>query len=170
LFDQDIESLRLFDPESQRSTGQVQEINLLPAAEYPLSQDGIRHFRGAFRETFDVEPRKVPLYEEVSEGIASPGLEYYLPLFFEQLATLFDYLPANARVVELAECEEAANHFWDEVNQRYESRRHDIRRPVLPPHSLFLRPDELAGAWKTLPRARVRDSEQALTFNLAPSP
>ncbi len=170
LFDQDIESLRLFDPESQRSTGQVQEINLLPAAEYPLSQDGIRHFRGAFRETFDVEPRKVPLYEEVSEGIASPGLEYYLPLFFEQLATLFDYLPANARVVELAECEEAANHFWDEVNQRYESRCHDIRRPVLPPHSLFLRPDELAGAWKTLPRARVRDSEQALTFNLAPSP
>ncbi len=151
LFDDDIESLRLFDPESQRSTGQVNEINLLPAAEYPLSAEGIRRFRTAFRDTFDVDPRHVPLYQDVSEGIAAPGLEYYLPLFFDGLATLFDYLPDNARALEMAGCEEAASHFWDEVGARYESRRHDIHRPVLPPARLFLRPDELDAAWKGLP-------------------
>ncbi|MEP4524949.1 MAG: CarD family transcriptional regulator, partial [Alloalcanivorax venustensis] len=170
LFDQDIESLRLFDPESQRSTGQVSEINLLPAAEYPLSAEGIRRFRTAFRETFDVDPRKVPLYQDVSEGIATPGLEYYLPLFFDNLATLFDYLPGKARAVEMAGCEEAAQHFWDEVSARHESRRHDIRRPVLPPTELFLRPDQLNSAWQTLPRARQKDSDQAVRFHVEVPP
>ncbi|WP_101676023.1 transcription-repair coupling factor [Alloalcanivorax mobilis] len=170
LFDDEIESLRLFDPESQRSTGQVDDINLLPAAEYPLSSEGVRHFRNAFRDAFDVEPRKVTLYQDVSEGIATPGVEYYLPLFYDQLATLFDYLPGNARAVEMAGCDEAARHFWDEVNERYESRRHDIRRPILPPASLFLRPEELNGAWQRLPRARQKDSAQAVRFPVAPSP
>ena len=170
LFDDDIESLRLFDPESQRSTGQVNEINLLPAAEYPLSAEGIRRFRTAFRDTFDVDPRHVPLYQDVSEGIAAPGLEYYLPLFFDGLATLFDYLPDNARALEMAGCEEAASHFWDEVGARYESRRHDIHRPVLPPARLFLRPDELDAAWKGLPRARQRDSDQAVSFRVQAPP
>lgn len=170
LFDDEVESLRLFDPESQRSTGQVNDIHLLPAAEYPLSSDGIRHFRNAFRDTFDVEPRKVTLYQDISEGIATPGLEYYLPLFFDQLATLFDYLPGNARAVELAGCDDAAKQFWAEVNERYESRRHDIRRPILPPVALFLRPDQLNGAWQNLPRARQRESEQAVSFPVAPAP
>jgi transcription-repair coupling factor (superfamily II helicase) len=170
LFDEDIESLRLFDPESQRSTGQVSEINLLPAAEYPLSAEGIRRFRTAFRDTFDVDPRKVPLYQDVSEGIATPGLEYYLPLFFDGLATLFDYLPGKARAVEMAGCEEAARHFWDEVSARYEQRRHDIRRPVLPPTELFLRPDQLNSAWQTLPRARQKDSDQAVRFHVEVPP
>ena len=170
LFDQDIESLRLFDPESQRSTGQVNEINLLPAAEYPLSAEGIRRFRTAFRDTFDLDPRHVPLYQDVSDGIAAPGLEYYLPLFFDGLATLFDYLPDNARALEMTGCEDAAQHFWDEVSTRYEQRRHDIHRPVLPPARLFLRPDELDAAWKGLPRARQRDSEQAVSFRVQPSP
>ena len=170
LFDEDIESLRLFDPESQRSTGQVSEINLLPAAEYPLSAEGIRRFRTAFRDTFDVDPRKVPLYQDVSEGIATPGLEYYLPLFFDGLATLFDYLPGKARAVEMAGCEEAARHFWDEVSARYEQRRHDIRRPVLPPTDLFLRPDQLNSAWQTLPRARQKDSDQAVRFDVEVPP
>ncbi|GAA5116927.1 transcription-repair coupling factor [Alloalcanivorax gelatiniphagus] len=170
LFDDDIESLRLFDPETQRSTGQVTEINLLPAAEYPLSAEGIRHFRTAFRDTFDVDPRHVPLYQDVSDGIATPGLEYYLPLFFDSQATLFDYLPANARALEMAGCEEAASHFWDEVNARYEQRRHDIYRPVLPPARLFLRPDELDGAWKRFPRARQRDGERAVSFRVEAAP
>ena len=176
LFDEDIESLRLFDPETQRSTGQVSEINLLPAAEYPLSDDGIRHFRNAFRDTFDVEARSVPLYQDVSEGIATPGVEYYLPLFFDQLATLFDYLPDNVRAVEMSGCREAAETFWNDAGQRYESRRHDIRRPILPPATLFLRPDELNGCWKRLPRARQQgagaraDATSAIRFPLARMP
>ena len=127
LFDDEIESLRLFDAESQRSTGKVDDITLLPAAEYPLSADGISRFRTAFRDTFDVDTRGVPLYQDVSDGLSAPGLEYYLPLFFENMATLFDYLPDDVRLVELADCQSAVEHFWADVEQRYESRRHDIR-------------------------------------------
>src|SRR5690625_7069483 len=91
LFDDEIESLRLFDAETQRSTGTVERITLLPAAENPLSEAGIAQFRESFRETFDVDYRKNQLYLDVTQGIPSPGLEYYLPLFYPTMATLFAY-------------------------------------------------------------------------------
>ena len=170
LFDDEIESLRLFDAESQRSTGKVDDITLLPAAEYPLSADGISRFRTAFRDTFDVDTRGVPLYQDVSDGLSAPGLEYYLPLFFENMATLFDYLPDDVRLVELADCQSAVEHFWADVEQRYESRRHDIHRPILTPWKLYLRPEELAASLKQHPRARQADSDNAIHFDVASMP
>ncbi|WP_111657546.1 transcription-repair coupling factor [Isoalcanivorax indicus] len=175
LFDDDIESLRLFDPETQRSVDQVQAITLLPAAEYPLSSEGIARFRNRFRERFDVDHRQCSLYRDVSEGIASPGLEYYLPLFFEQMATLFDYLPGDVRLVELAGCEQAAAHFWDEVTARHEDRRHDIRRPILSPAELFLPVNELNQQLRVHPRARqlppdATPDDKAITFDFTPPP
>src|SRR5690554_2782377 len=158
-FDDEIESLRLFDADTQRSSDTVDEIMLLPAAEFPLSSEGISHFRTAFRDRFDVDHRQCTLYQDVSEGLASGGLEYYLPLFFDRMASLFDYLPDSTRIVQMAGCEEAASHFWEEAGQRYESRRHDIRRPILSPLEIFLRPDELNGALKSRPRARLHDSD-----------
>ena len=174
LFDDEIESLRLFDAESQRSTGKVEEITLLPAAEYPLSADGISRFRTAFRDTFDVDTRGVPLYQDVSDGLSAPGLEYYLPLFFEHMATLFDYLPDDVRLVEMAGSQGAVEHFWADVEQRYESRRHDIHRPILAPWKLYLRPEELGASLKQHPRARQTgsdaDRKHAIQFDVAAMP
>ncbi|MBZ2188043.1 transcription-repair coupling factor [Alcanivorax sp. JB21] len=173
LFDDDIESLRLFDAETQRSVDQVQQITLLPAAEYPLSSDGIAHFRNRFRERFDVDHRQCSLYQDVSDGIASPGLEYYLPLFFDEMATLFDYLPAAVRLVELSGCDAAAEHFWQEVNTRHEDRRHDIRRPILAPAELFLPVDELNRHLRSHPRARLTpgtDTQDGVSFGFTPPP
>ena len=169
LFDDEIESLRLFDPDSQRSSETVADITLLPAAEFPLGDEGVSHFRNAFRERFDVDHRHCTLYQDVSEGLASGGLEYYLPLFFDQLSSLFDYLPGNARVVQMAGCEDAAEHFWQEAGNRYESRRHDIRRPILSPVEIFLRPDEFNAGLKSRPRARLH-AEQGITFAFDPLP
>ncbi len=91
LFSDEIDSIRLFDPETQRTIRQVEEIRLLPGREYPLDDQGIQDFRRRFRETFDVDLRQCPVYQDVSDGINSPGLEYYLALFFDELATLFDF-------------------------------------------------------------------------------
>lgn len=170
LFDDEIESLRLFDAESQRSTGKVNDITLLPAAEFPLSAEGIARFRSNFRDTFDVDTRHVPLYQDVTDGLAAPGLEYYLSLFFDDMATLFDYLPDDVRLIELADCQDAISHFWADVEQRYESHRHDIHRPILAPWQLYLRPEELGAALKQHPRARQHHSEQAITFDVDTMP
>ena len=171
LFDDEIESLRLFDPDSQRSTGQVDDIRLLPAAEYPLSSDGISRFRQRFRERFDVDHRQCSIYQDVSDAIASPGLEYYLPLFFEEMSSLFSYLPASVKLVQLAGATPAAAQFWQEVCGRFEERRHDIRRPILAPAELFLPVDELNHALRSRPVARVDEQGNGgVQFDFAPLP
>ncbi|MGD8839708.1 MAG: transcription-repair coupling factor, partial [Gammaproteobacteria bacterium] len=98
FFDDEIESIRSFDPETQRSIDKVDEIKLLPGQEYPLDEEGIKRFRLAFRENFDIDPNTCPVYVDISAGSSSPGVEYYLPLFFERLASLFDYLPDSSRL------------------------------------------------------------------------
>lgn len=168
LFDDEIESLRLFDPETQRSTGTVEHITLLPAAEYPLSEAGIAQFRESFRDVFDVDHRKNQLYLDVSNGIPSPGLEYYLPLFYPNMATLFDYLPSNANIVELPHLNSAAEDIWTNIEQRYESRRHDGSRPLLPPQKLFLSPHEVQQALRDHGRARL--GEEGIAFPFQPMP
>ena len=97
LFEDEIETLRTFDPESQRSDQLVDEIKLLPGREFPLDKSGITSFRNRFHELFDIDPRQCPLYQDVSDGISSPGLEYYLALFFDGLDSLFDFMPENTR-------------------------------------------------------------------------
>lgn len=151
LFGDEIDSIRTFDVETQRSDEKVDEVHLLPAREYPLDENSISLFRSQFREQFEGDPRNSMIYQEVSEGVASPGLEYYLPLFFEKTASLFDYLPQNSLIVAIEDIEEASKIFWDQVKTRYEQYRHDIHRPILAPKQLFLQINELFGKIKEFP-------------------
>src|SRR5690606_22649961 len=133
LFDDEIESLRSFDPETQLSREPVREVRLLPGREYPLTPAAIARFRQNFREAFDIDVRRCPLYEDVSRGFASPGIEYYLPLFFDQQETLFDYLPDQVTVFTTGDPHAGAEQFWREISGRYEDRAVDKQRPILPP-------------------------------------
>src|SRR5690554_2852309 len=143
LFDDEVDSLRLFDPESQLSLERVDEIKLLPGKEYPLDEAGRQAFRSAFRTTFDVDTRQCSIYQDISDGLASPGAEYYLPLFFEYTGHLFDYLPPATVIVRSRRLEQAAQSFWQDIDTRYEDRRYDRHRPILAPAEVFLSPDEI---------------------------
>jgi transcription-repair coupling factor (superfamily II helicase) len=138
LFDDEIETIRTFDVDSQRSVYPVNEIRLLPAREFPLDEKGIAHFRKTFREIFEGDPSKCRIYKDVSSGIASGGIEWYLPLFFEETATLFDYLPANATLCLHGDLDAAAQTFWQETQSRHRLQDHDRERPILPPKSLLI--------------------------------
>ena len=152
LFGDKIESIRSFDPESQRSGEKLPGVRLLPAREVPLVPDAIQRFRQAFRTRFEGDPQKVALYREVSKGSAPAGIEYYLPLFFESTASLFDYLPPASLCVVEDGIEQIAQNFWQETGERYRVLRTDATRPVLPPEDLFLNPDELELALDRYPR------------------
>ncbi|MCP4187362.1 MAG: transcription-repair coupling factor, partial [Gammaproteobacteria bacterium] len=138
FFDDEIETIRSFDAESQRSLEKLNEINLLPAQEFPLDSNGIKTFRQNFRERFDIDPNSCPLYTDISQGISSPGIEYYLPLFFNQLSSLFDYLPESTQVLIDQAALNHSKEFLDHVGARYESRRHNLERPLLEPDKLYL--------------------------------
>lgn len=155
LFDDEIESLRTFDPESQRSIDKVEAIRLLPAREFPLDKKSVTDFRARFRERFDVDFRRCPIYQDLSTGITPAGIEYYLPLFFEHSSTLFDYLPENTQVFSLPGIEQAAEQFWSDVRQRYEDRRVDPERPLLPPAEVFLAVEECFARLKNWPRVVI---------------
>ena len=152
LFDDEIESLRTFDPETQRSVDKVESIRLLPAREFPLDKKSVTDFRGRFRERFDVDFRRCPIYQDLSTGITPAGIEYYLPLFFETSACLFDYLPSDTQVFSLPGIEQAAEHFWTDARNRYEERRVDPERPLLPPADLFLPVEDCFARLKNWPR------------------
>ncbi len=169
LFDDEIDTLRSFDPETQRSSTQFDHINLLPGREYPLDEAGIRSFKDRWHERFEVDHRQCPLYQDIGEGIASAGIEYYLPLFFDKCASLFDYLPDQTTVVTLTGIEAAAEHFWHDAKVRFEQRRVDNRRPILPPADIFLPVEELFGLIKPLPQLVLHTDalpEGAGNFNL----
>ncbi|MDO9105675.1 MAG: transcription-repair coupling factor [Methylovulum sp.] len=138
LFDEEIESIRTFDPESQRSLEICDQIQLFPAREFPFTDAAIKHFRQAFRTSFPNASAKNNLYLDVSKGIAPSGIEYYLPLFVEQTATLFDYLPASAVFVLPDAFNATAQALCSEAEERFEQRKYDLERPVLEPSTLFL--------------------------------
>jgi len=155
LFDDEIETLRTFDPETQRSIDKVESIKLLPAREFPLEKKAVTDFRGRFRERFDVDFRRCPIYQDLSTGITPAGIEYYLPLFFEETATLFDYLPQDTQVFSLPGIEKAAEQFWTDARNRYEERRVDPERPLLPPTDIFLPVEDCFARLKDWPRVVV---------------
>ncbi len=161
LFDDEVESIRTFDPDTQISVEQVDSIRMLPAREFPLDEAAITRFRKAFRQQFEGDPQGSLIYRDVSQGLPPAGVEYYLPLFFEETATLFDYLPDTALMVQMPDTEVAAERFWTQTEERYESRRHDRERPLLPPHQLFLTADELQQAETGYARIRMQRFEQA---------
>lgn len=152
LFDDEIETLRTFDPENQRSIDKVESIHLLPAREFPLKKEAVTGFRARFRERFDVDFRRCPIYQDLSTGITPAGIEYYLPLFYEETATLFDYLPEDSQVFSLPGIEQAAEQFWSDVRNRYEERRVDPERPLLPPAELFMPVEDCFARLKLWPR------------------
>ncbi len=152
LFDDEIETIRTFDPETQISAESVENIRLLPAREFPLTKEAITTFRQNYRSEFEGDPAKSVIYKDVTDGNASPGIEYYLPLFFDETATLFDYLPDNAVIVLEKGIDAAAKQFWEEVGERYEQRRYDNQRPILSPERAFLKHTELLQGFNCFPR------------------
>ncbi|MGI9047011.1 MAG: transcription-repair coupling factor [Burkholderiales bacterium] len=165
LLDDEIETLRTFDVDTQRSIYNVNEIRLLPAREFPLDNAGQTRFRLNFREKFEGDPSKSRMYKDVSQGLAPPGIEYYLPLFFEQTDRVTDYLPANATLCLHRDLMGAAEHFWKETGSRYELLRGDRDRPLLQPTELFLSTDAFFSAIK--PFARIEFSADADTSVVA---
>ena len=143
LFDDEIESIRTFDPETQRSENKVDSVRLLPAREFPLTDESTKTFRNTLRERFPIDPRHCPLYQDIREGVTPAGIEYYLPLFFDKTDTLFDYLAGSALFVLGEGVLDAADHFWSQAGERYEQRAHDVERPILPVTELYLPPQQL---------------------------
>lgn len=148
LFDHEIESLRIFDPETQRTIKKISEIAILPAHEFPMDDKSIAQFRRNFRESFTGNPGHCPIYDAVSNGQCPGGIEYYLPLFFEKSSTFFDYLPAEALVCLIDNIPAASEQFWKELSIRYEQRSYDITRPILAPNQIFITPTELLTLFK----------------------
>ena len=159
LFDDTIESLREFDPETQRTITQVDDIELLPGKECPLDEEGIAQFKRAWHTAFDVDHRICPVYQDVNDGLSPSGIEYYLPLFFEATASLFDYIDSDGQVLMFSGLEQAIEEFWRECNKRYESRKVDPERPILAPNELFLPVNEVFSQLKQFPRAILNTSE-----------
>ena len=142
LFDDEIESIRTFDVDTQRSLYPVPEIRLLPAREFPLDENGIAKFRSNFREQFEGDPQRATIYKNVSKGTASGGIEWYLPLFFEATATLFDYLNKDAAICLHGNLDKAAQSFWFDATSRYRLMAHDPEKPILKPEILLIKTDE----------------------------
>ncbi len=156
LLDTEVDSIRTFDPETQRSLDKVDEVRLLPAREFPLDDEGVRRFRNALRASLPIDVRKSPLYQDVKEGTTPAGIEYYLPLFFEHTDTLFEYLPADSLLALADGVFEASEAFWHQTGERFENRRHDIERPVLAPAALFLEPDALREQLNRIDRIEIK--------------
>ena len=172
LFDDEVESIRSFDPETQRSQQQVDHIELLPAREFPLTENAAKDFRTRLRERFPIDVRRCPLYQDMKEGVTPGGIEYYLPMFFEQTATLFDYLADNAVFLLGEGALESAEQFWTQTGERYDQRAHDIERPVLPPAELYLPTELLREQLNKRLRIEVVESshEHALPTGTQPAP
>lgn len=189
LFDDEVDSIRSFDPETQRSQQQVDRVDLLPAREFPLTDEAARTFRGNLRERFPMDVRRCPLYQDMKEGVTPGGIEYYLPLFFPVksphgdvrgvaedphtgTATLFDYLADNALFVLGEGASEAADQFWVQTAARYDQRAHDIERPVLPPAELYLPPEKLREQLNKRLRVEVVEAghEHAVDSGTQPAP
>jgi transcription-repair coupling factor (superfamily II helicase) len=160
LFDDEIDTLRTFDPETQRSIKTIDSIRLLPAREFPMTEDGIQLFRQQFRRHFEGDPQRSFIYREVSDGNVPGGIEYYLPLFFEQTSTLLDYLPDNTLLVSIADPHHGADSFWQEISERFRQHRVDVERPLLEPKNVFVPVEELFASFKQYQHLHLRNFEQ----------
>ena len=163
LFGDEVDSIRTFDPDSQRSLYPVPEVRLLPGREFPMDEAARTAFRARWRERIEGDPTRARPYKDMGQGLATAGIEYYLPLFFDQTATIFDYLAGTpgaaaqarvpAAVVLHGEVDAALERFWTDTRDRHRLLQHDPERPILPPEALFLRAEDfytLAQPWPTL--------------------
>ncbi len=164
LFGDDVESIKTFDIDTQRTLYPVPDVRMLPAREFPLDEAGRARFRTRFRETFEGDPTKSPLYKDISNGVAPGGIEYYLPLFFETTALFLDYLPPDTALALHGDVNRAVDRFWQDTESRYKLLRGDKARPLLPPADLFVAPDALRTALKPYSRVEIplADPEAAM--------
>jgi len=168
FFDDEVDSIRQFDPENQRSTGEMDNIHLLPAHEFPTDEIAVESFRMRWRERFEARREPESIYQQVSKRTWPAGIEYWQPLFFEQTETLFDYLPDSSLLITIGELEPAVDQFLGDAEYRFEQRRVDPLRPLLSPRELWLSKDEMFGGFKNLPRVRIRpgaEPEKAGRYN-----
>ena len=142
LFGDNIESIRTFDADTQRSLYPVREVRMLPGREFPMDEAARTAFRGRWREQFEGDPSRSMIYKDIGSGIASAGIEYYLPLFFDSTATLFDYLPADTTFALIGDIEQSIQRFWNDTQTRYRFLKSDRERPLLAPETLFLRDED----------------------------
>ena len=142
LFDNEVDSIRTFDPDTQRSLYPVPEVRLLPGREFPMDEAARTAFRARWRERIEGDPTRSRIYKDIGAGIATAGIEFYLPLFFDETATVFDYLGAEARVVLHGEVDSALQKFWGETRERHRFLQHDPERPILAPQAIYLSPEE----------------------------
>ncbi|MEN5250257.1 transcription-repair coupling factor [Alcaligenes aquatilis] len=152
LFDNEIESIRSFDIDTQRSLYPVKEIQLLPGREFPMDEEARTQFRARFREFFEGDPSRALPYKDVGNGIAFAGIEYYLPLFFEETATLMDYVPAGSLVITHGDAQNAIGRFQSDTHSRFSFLKNDRERPILPPESLFLSDEQFFNGIKPFSR------------------
>ena len=138
LFGDEIETIRTFDADTQRSLYPVRNVRLLPGREFPIDEPARTSFRKRWRERFEGDPSRSVVYKDIGSGIASAGIEYYLPLFFDATATLFDYLPDSAGLALVGDIDSAIARFWLDTESRYKFLKSDRDRPLLPPNELFL--------------------------------
>ncbi len=157
FFDDEIDSIRTFDVDTQRTLDEIQSVNLLPAHEFPTDDKGIEFFRAQFRETFG-EIRRDPehIYQQISKGTLISGIEYWQPLFFAEMATLFDYLPQQTLFIDMEGNQEQGERFYRDAAQRYEQRKADPMRPLLAPQKLWLNVDEVNRKLKSYPRISLK--------------
>ena len=158
LFDDEIDSIRTFDPDTQRSLYPVPEVRLLPGREFPMDDDARAQFRNRWRELMDGDPTKSRIYKDMGNGVATAGIEYYLPLFFDDTATVFDYVGDKATIVLHGNLENAFQHFWQDTKDRYRLVQTDPERPVLPPDALFLSSEQFYQRANAYAQLAIRDA------------
>ena len=158
LFDNEVESIRTFETDTQRSMAVIPEIRLLPAREFPLTEEAITLFRQSWRAQFSGNPALCPIYDSITKGQYATGIEYYLPLFFEKTYTLFDYFSPNTILIQTGNIEEKAKHFWQEVCERYEQLRYDVTKPILEPKNIVLQVNEVFGKIKNFSQVLISEA------------
>jgi transcription-repair coupling factor (superfamily II helicase) len=171
LFGDEIETIRTFDADTQRSLYPVREVRLLPGREFPMDEAARTTFRNRWRERFEGDPSRSVVYKDIKSGIASAGIEYYLPLFFEQTATLFDYLPQGASVALVGDIDAAIKRFWVDTESRYRFLKADRDRPILAPDEIFLSDENFFTLAKPYGRWSIsKDADQQPSELSAPIP
>lgn len=169
LFGDTIDTIRTFDADTQRSLYPVKEVRLLPGREFPMDEDARTAFRGRWRENFEGDPTKSSIYKDIGNGIASAGIEYYLPLFFEETATLFQYLPADATFALVGDIDASIKRFWGDTQSRYNFLKADRDRPLLAPENLFLTDEDFFTLAKPYGRWIIHQEDDASEIS-APIP
>ena len=162
LFGDEVDSIRTFDPDTQRSLYPVPEVRLLPGREFPMDEDARAAFRARWRERMEGDPSKVRIYKDIGTGIATAGIEYYLPLFFDSTATIFEYLGERAALVLHGEVDAALERFWTDTRERHRFLQHDRERPILAPEELFLKPEEFFALCNAHPQLSIRGGEESI--------